>query len=469
MDVIDIYHEKQPTIDFSSISPLQKSRNHYGFLIYMDLKGLIPPYYNTFLPFTPIMEEAYHFLYNTPVKAADLPRIQTIARHLSPTIFAMEEEKGELIFSFKSNFTPEIPLLATGLSFSIRQLQGSALTRFVLELNRNLTINKYVVKKLTPQKRYYEAYQLWSNFGNQAYYEFYRMVAKRRAQEFKKLYILEQKKLKTKLAQISSSSYLKTWQIKGDWKFKKFLSAKNTSRENFYMIAGENPISEYTIEFEVKDIKGRLDLLFHWHKSYDQRTQYKRITFYERKKLKGQWIHLKFKINKNRISYWYGVKHHVLHSYYKNGLLGFQLPPKCSAKIRNLKLKLEKSPTPKKERYPIIYIHCNDTVDPVEKGNKTIYFITTRNEGNKRATNLKILVKLSPKLSFISASGSKYRFDQKKNIEFGPFLLNPKQKLRCEIITKALSFGSATTHIELTFSELKGKIVVKERTHIVKE
>ena len=376
----------------------------------------------------------------------------------------MQVQDSNVSFALRSNFHLDFFLAQGGLWYSMEDAWGPVIGKFINELYDHLTVNEKVVE-LVAEQRYYEACEQWQKVEKRAYFESFRLIAATEKQKLQAKYQQTTKELKQNL-EAHYSGELETWRVQGDWKWKNhILSAKNTSSDNFYMIAGENPLEDYVLQFEVKDVQNQFSAVFHWNKNFSSAPNYKAISFSGNKKQQGQWIPLKFKVHKNRISYWYGLKHYVVRSSASSGLFGFYLAPDSRLQIRNLRLTVEKKASAEFEQ-PVIYIQSKDSTDPVFAKEKTNYTFTVKNEGKKQATGVTLTVSLPKDVNFISASGAKYAIKNDKVI-FDPVIIQPNKTLKCVIHTSPQKAGSHLVLAEIEFNELQGKIVVTERTHVI--
>ncbi|BBM83966.1 hypothetical protein [Candidatus Uabimicrobium amorphum] len=466
MDLIDTYDAGMDSLNLHNISPVKSAQNPYGVLLFIDWNILLPPVYNTLLPFIPSWEdEMSYFFGQGTIKSVDFPRMSTIIKYLSPVIGGLES--GNATFALRTNFNFDFYMAQGLLWLQMSDVWGPVVSKYLDELDDYLLVNEEVVK-LVKQQRFYAAYRMWESFAKRARFESFRLIARKENQGLREKYTKITKELTANL-QKSFRGELAAWRVVGDWKWGKGeLSATNESQDTFSLIIGENPLEDYVIHLEVKDIKDRLDVFFHWNESFDGSASYKKVSFYERKEQSGKWIPLKFKVHKDRISYWYGLKHHVIYANATSGLFGFHLPSDAKVRIRNLRLQVEKQVTPKYEQ-PVVYIQANDTVDPVFQNENTQYLFVVKNQGNKQITNAHVKITLPSSMRLISASGAKYSVRKNQEILFGPTVIGPNKALKCKLNVKVVSAGSFTVPATITFDNLQGKIVVTERTHVLSD
>lgn len=466
MDLIDTYDAKMTPLDIDKFSPLKSAQDPYGILLYIDWNILLPPIYNTLLPFIPSWEdELSYFFGQGTVKSVDFPRMSTITKYLSPVIGGLQA--GNATLALRTNFNFDFYMAQGLLWLQMQDVWGPVVSKYLDELDDHLRVNEKVVN-LVQEQRVYAAYRAWEALEKRAHFESFRLIAQNEKQHLQDKYTKVAKELTADL-QKSFAGELSAWRVVGDWKWQNGeLSATNDSQDVFSAIVGENPLEDYVVQLEVKDIKQHFDVFFHRNEKFDGSTSYEKITFYERKEQHGKWIPLKFKIHKNRISYWYGLKHHVLYANANSGLFGFHLPANGQVRIRNLRLQVEKQITPKYEQ-PIVHIQAADTVDPVFQNENTQYLFTVKNEGNKQITNVYVKVTLPADMRLVSASGAKYQVEKNQEVLFGPTVIGPNNTLKCKLDVKVLSAGSFTVPATITFDNLQGKIVVTERTHILSD
>ncbi|WP_372366131.1 hypothetical protein [Candidatus Uabimicrobium sp. HlEnr_7] len=465
MDLIDTQQSMTP-LSISKISPV-KQHGLYSFLLYLDWNALLPAVYNTLLPFIPSWEGEISSFLGSDIKSVDIPRMSTIAKYLSPVVGGFEAESEQATFSLRTNFNFDFYVAQGLLWLQLRDVWGPVTSKFFKELDQHLRVNEKVVE-LVSKNRFYAAYRKWESLEKTAHFESFRLIAKNEKLKLKEKYNGATSQLVNRL-QKSFNGALAGWHVTGDWKWQnEELFAKNESPDTFSAVIGENALEDYVIHLEVKDIKSNFQIFFHWNERFNGSPTYKSISFQERKEQQGKWIPLKFKIHKNRISYWYGLKHYVVNANATSGLFGIHLPANSQVRIRNLRLQVEKQIQPEYEE-PIVYIQANDTVDPVFQNENTQYFFTVKNQGNKQITNAHLQVDLPESMQFVSASGATYKVIKNRSIVFGPAVIQPNKTLKCKLNVKLLISGSFNVPATITFDDLQGKIVVTERTHVLSE
>ena len=482
MDVADHYDAQGPGFPINAL--LETTWGGSGLLAYVDTRPLSSHMYHTALALYSLGVESlslwFPYAGNKPnlFKTANLPRASTILRHISPEILGIREHDGEIVVSCATNFSPEF-WFTTGLVLdSIETMSGRVLSSFVEVLNLYLTVNQQTAKLITDEK-FYEAARQWRLFRQQAYFESFRMIAEQESLACERRYQEQTAMLKKALAEhFQKDTHLAACQMEGDWKFAEgILSAENATssggwRDNPkpWIVFGDMPLADYVLEFQARGIQSQLQVLFHWQKPFDGSPKYTHIAFEEREEFKDKWVTLKFKVHQDHITYWLEGKLFVVSSSITSGLVGFALPQGSAVQIRNIQLKVadQGEEAQGKPRFPALYITCQPSAESVQVGDSIVYAIGVRNEGNERASDVTLEAQLPLQVEFITARGATFKAAPGKAI-FGPLVLDPGESLKCQVTVKAIQEGSTTVSLFLSFAEIKGKIVVKQRTHIVKE
>lgn len=469
MDRIDYMEARKNPLRIEQLAPCKRAKGTGNLMGYVNWKEMVSPLYNTFLLFAPPLEETHEILRMLPLKSVDFPRANTIARFLSPTLFRMEEENGETVFSLRTSFAFDF-LAANGVMMgAFHGRWGDAVLRFVGELNTYLTIHEKA-KQLADGSRFYEAYRSWHRFAGSAYFEAFRKISRHEGDELQILYKAYVAKLQKSLAQHFANPLWASWIIEGDWKFENgILSCQNTSWEDFWIVVGESPLEEYVLSFEARNMKEHCSAMFHWSKPFDEAPTFRAMPLPRTIDKQGEWTPFKFKVHKERISYWHSLKHEVTNTNLSGGLFGFKVPAKGNIEIRNLELTVQQKAREVAVDFPALHIRCADTVDPVEKGENTRYLIEVANEGGRQASDVEILVFLPLEMKFVGAAGAPYRLIEGKTVAFKTDFIHPRTTWKCTVDVKAVNPGSSMLKATLTFSQLQGKIVVTERTHVLEK
>ncbi|BBM83965.1 DUF3352 domain-containing protein [Candidatus Uabimicrobium amorphum] len=445
MDVIDHVQNKRPSFDFASICKLPCS-----FVYHVDWKQVIPPVYSTLLSVPHFWEKSLR------VQTSELPRASTFLKYCDSDVISMHNQHGVIHGKIHSNFGMETYLFAAGFLFLIDEMWSSGLNKLADESMYYLRNNKKT-HELLNRKRYYEALQLWKRSFR---FEYFSRIAKKQRDEINALYNKAQSQLYTKLRNHFHNPYLQSWQSAGDWQFVD--GVLQTHNENAYaptsLYTGQSDMSDYVLSFEVKGISERMDVGFHCgsNTSVFSSNIGHTVSIPEIKAFNNRWVPWKFKVHKNRITYWQGIKHHVVSTSRSFGKIRFSLPQDGKVQIRNIKLHVAEKPLKKEVKKPVVVVECYDTVDPLAKGQIGMYGITLTNKGSGAAENLTITTNMSSHVRLAK--------DALSNI--AAFTLQKGESVTYKFPVIAVKAGSGVFEAFVHYKGQPTKILLKEYTYV---
>lgn len=438
-DVVDHLENKHAHFDFSSICKLPCS-----FAYYVDWKQVIPPVYSTLLSMPHLWES------HLRIQTAELPRASTFLKYCDRDVISMHNKHGVIRGEIHSNFGVETYLFALGFLFLIDEMWSSGLDTLVEESLYYLRSNKKT-NELLQKKHYYQAAQLWKrNFR----FEYFAHIAKKHHDEITELYEKTQSQLSKKLQKHFDSKYLQSWKIEGDWEFA--AGVLQVHNKNVYapvrLTTGTDDMSDYVLSFEVKGIEGNTDIHFH---CTDNSAGYT-VSIPEIKAFQDKWVVWKFKVHKNRITYWQGIKHHVVSATQKSGKIRFSVPRDGKVQMRNIQLKVEEKPSLPETLKPIVEMECYDTVDPLTKGQTGMYCITLTNRGLAAAEDLTITTNTSAHVQLAEGVQA----------SIPAFTLEVNESVTYKFPVTALQSGSGVFEAFVHYNGQSTKILLKEYTYI---
>lgn len=116
---------------------------------------------------------------------------------------------------------------------------------------------------------------------------------------------------------------------------------------------------------------------------------------------------------------------------------------------------------------PAILLEVVDVTDPVEVGQQTTYVITVTNQGSAADSNIKIVAKLPPAQSFVSASGATNGTAAGKTVTFAPLgSLAPGAATSWRVTVRADSVADSRFAVEMTSDNLKSPVNETESTNL---
>jgi len=114
-----------------------------------------------------------------------------------------------------------------------------------------------------------------------------------------------------------------------------------------------------------------------------------------------------------------------------------------------------------------IMFEVRDAEDPIEVGGETSYEIRVANEGTKAATNVRVVMSLTPGMRLVSAEGETQHTQQGPSIVFEPLAqLAPKTDTLYRLKVKGLQPGDQRINVEVSTDDLSQPIRREESTRV---
>lgn len=517
---IDALAEPSKALQTLRLSMKQQAEGR-GVWTMLDGKSTITLLYNTFLAVAPFMGR---MLYRTfrPLRGFsvhDLPRSHVLARYMRNGIFATTSTPTDTLWHMQSGLGLEWLLIGRMFAGAVERLFFQYRIPAYLRNVRAFSQLKQKSPLWEDQGLYSLAAERWSRLARYAVFQAVGMAAKQQAERFSRLYREHTDNLLAQLKKvyIKQSTDWGTWALAGDWKMhKEVLRVVANQERGATLRAGVSDLSSYSLSFEVKNPTRGFAMRFHlnsqdtlslvqrgktrdqsfktaqpvrvyprWRGRYGTSRRYygsrygspyrqsQELAFSSTHFQKDQWVPVKIKVKENRISYWLGLKHYTRQTLRNHGTFGWIIPIDGQFEIRKFALTVHRAKDSASVKpYPSLQVQMTGHPHAIEVKEFAELDLSLKNVGRLAASHLKVQVRLSPHLHYLSASSLPGVIvpvwkEQTRTVEFVvPQPLDGGQSLRIRIRVQAKKAGSAWGQAFLQFSQMVGEISLQSRIHV---
>lgn len=500
---------------------MQQQAQGRGAWLNIDSKSTVTLLYNTFLAAAPF---AGRMLYRTfrPLygfSTHDLPRSQVLTRYMKTGTFSIQSTEVQSLWQIQSGLGVEWLVIGQMLAGAVQGLFLQFKIPSYVRNVRDFTRLKQQSPAWEDQGNFALAHTHWSRLAQYAVFQAVALAAKKQAEHFGQL---QENRLRQMLANLRQSHQKQigdwgTWLLGGDWAMHKDVLRVITNKQRGATLrAGASDLSSYTLSFEVRNPTHGFSMRFHlnpqetlslpyrWHvapkvrtygaKTYRYAPTYRRYRRYGSKYpaqpsyvqqlhfpkkhfQKDQWVPVKVKVRGNLISYWFGLKHYTHRTAGQMGAFAILVPAEGQFELRGLALQVHQSREDAQaaKPYPSVQVQLVGHPQTVELNETAEFRLLLKNVGRLPADKLKIQVRLSPHLAYVSAFSAPSSTvpvwkESPRLVEFTvPRALEARESLRLHVRVKAVKSGSALAQAFLQFAQMTGEISLETRLHIAGE
>jgi hypothetical protein len=473
------------------------------------------------------------FGFRLQIPMAYIPRTESVAKHIHPSEIFQRSTGEQSVFMRKSGMGLELLFALQIARSAARELLFQfPLRRYLAEVSGYLKLVEES-KKYIKNKQYDLAARSWENLVQRSMLGAITSVSRNQAKYFADLRQKHQQQLRQLLSAQHRSIHpaLANWHPVGDWAWDDgILQALPGKYRPTSIYTGTSDLSNYVLKFEVKNPNPGFSVDLHVaqvpehpvplhsfhstsldasHPMYHPRSErraiplrpyhrrshfgrYKarhnfskrstakispqntRLDFHTEHFAKDRWVPIRIKVEGHRISYWFGLKHYTRTATARNGMFGILVPANAQLLIRNVQIEVPKTqtPTPIIANAPSLQLSLQGTPSATKVGDHVSHLLAIRNRGGLAASNLRVQLRFSKHLEFISANAQPSNIMPRwhktdRLLTFSPIdALMPKQTLYIRIYTRTIHQGSANAQADISFASMQGEISIHNRIHI---
>jgi hypothetical protein len=114
-----------------------------------------------------------------------------------------------------------------------------------------------------------------------------------------------------------------------------------------------------------------------------------------------------------------------------------------------------------------LYFEVNDSADPIEVGEDTLYEIRVLNEGSKTAENVRVVATLPNTMKPLSGEGATPATVQGQLVQFGPLArLAPKADVTYQVRAQGLEAGYQRISVQIQSDDMEHPVTREESTRV---